>query len=421
MQNDAVMTINERRKYLLLMQLGYHKAGRGERSHLLDDMELVTRLHRKSLIRLMEGSLERRPRQRQRARSYAPEVDDAVRLIWESLDYVCAERLTPSLVAMASQLAEHGEMNVSDPLVEQLARISVSTVQRILKRIGQDMHRRRRKPSGPANLVAREIPIRRIAWNIAEPGHFEVDLTYHSGANASGDFMCTMQMIDVTTGWSERAAVLGRSFLVMRDAFLRVQARLPIPIRELHPDNGLEFLNWNLVRFWQRVFQGVQFSRSFPYHKNDNRFVEQKNATLVRAYLGFERLDSVAQVNAVNQLLDLLWIYNNFFQPVMRLAEKIVEPSEHGSHVKRRYDRAKTPLDRLCESGAIPLERQEELQRRRDQFNPRQLREDVYDLIDRIFRLPNAEPGQYEDVAQTLFQSLDPSHLPDQHPSERVA
>jgi hypothetical protein len=322
---------------------------------------------------------------------------------------------------MASQLAAHGEMNVSDPLLEQLARISVSTVQRILKRIGQDMPRQRRKPSGPANLVAREIPIRRIAWNIAEPGHFEVDLTHHCGVSACGDFMCTLQMIDVTTGWSERAAVLGRSFLVMRDAFLRIQARLPIPIRELHPDNGSEFLNWNLVRFWQEVFQGVQLSRSFPYHKNDNRFVEQKNATLVRAYLGFERLDSVAQVNAVNQLFDLLWTYNNFFQPVMRLAEKSVEPSEHGSHVKRRYDRAKTPLDRLCESGAIPLERQEELQRRRDQINPRQLREHIYDLIDRIFRLPHAEPGQYEDVALTLFQSLDPSHLPNQHPSERVA
>jgi hypothetical protein len=219
----------------------------------------------------------------------------------------------------------------------------------------------------------------------------------------------TLQIIDIATGWSERAASLGRSSMVMLDAFQRIQARIPFPILELHPDNGSEFLNWNMIRFWENAFQGVHISRSFPYHKNDNRFVEQKNSSLVRHYLGYERLDSIDQTKLVNLLYDQLWLYNNFFQPVMRLQEKVLIPSEGRTHVRRRYDTAQTPFDRLIQTDAISPERREQLSRRRDQTNPRALREEIYDLIDRIFDLPNARPGEVEDVALTLFIPLQES------------
>jgi hypothetical protein len=406
---DAVMTTDERRKYLYGMQQRYQRGDKAARKSLLDEMEEVTHLHRKSLIRLMGDSLERQPRRDQRGRSYAAEVDDALRLVAESYDYLCAERLTPDLVTMVEQLAAHHEIQPSLALLEQLSRISVSTVQRILKRIGQDQRRRPRRPPGSANAASIGIPMRRIAWDEKQPGHFEIDLTHHCGPSASGDFLHTLQMIDVTTGWSERAATLGRSFLVMRDAFQRIQARIPIPVLELHPDNGSEFLNWNMLRFWKDVFPGVQFSRSFPYHKNDNRFVEQKNSSLVRAYLGYDRLDSVAQVQVVNQLYDNLWVYNNLFQPVMRLKEKVLVPSpDHPDrpHIKRIYDTAKTPFDRLCETDAIQPARRQALLRLRDQTNPRQLRKEIYALIDHLFTLAPACPGEYEDVARTLFMPL---------------
>jgi hypothetical protein len=307
---------------------------------------------------------------------------------------------------MARQLAQFGEMRITATLLEQLERVSISTVRRVLKRIGQDQRRRRRRPPGTANAVAREIPAGRIDWDEKQPGHFEVDLVHHCGPVASGDYMHTLQIIDVATGWSERVAALGRSSRVMQDAFGRLQTRLPLPILELHPDNGSEFLNWNLVRFWEKVFQGLHISRSFPYHKNDNRFVEQKNSSLVRHYLGHERLDSVAQINLANQIYDKLWLYNNFFQPVMRLQEKTSIPSEGRTIVRRRYDTAQTPFDRLCQTDAIPAELREQLSRERDQTNPRQLRKEIYDLIDRIFELPNAQPGEFEDVALTLFIPL---------------
>ena len=413
MPNAANMSIDEERKYLQAMKQRYQASDRTEQTLLLDEMEAVTGKHRKSLIRLLSGTLERKPRKTQRGRLYGPEVDDAIRVISESLDYICAERLTPALATTARQLARHGEVLVTPTLLEQLERISISTVQRILKRIGQDQRRRsKRRPPGTSNAVAREIPARRIDWDEKQPGHFEVDLVHHCGPLTSGNFMHTLQIIDVATGWSERVAALGRSSLVMADAFQRLLHRLPLPILELHPDNGSEFLNGDLIRFWEQVFPGVHISRSLPYHKNDNRFVEQKNSTLVRQYLGDDRLDSVAQVNLANQLYDKLWLYNNFFQPVMRLQEKIPVVSEEGTHTRRRYDTAQTPFDRLCQTGAISVELRNQLSRQRDQTNPRQLREEIYALIDRIFQLPTLPPGEFEDVALTLFSPVfDPVEL----------
>ncbi len=129
-------------------------------------------------------------------------------------------------------------------------------------------------------------------------------------------------MVDVATGWTEQVATLGRSYRVMEDGFRRILARLPFQVLEIHPDNGSEFLNAHLVRFWKEMVKGVTLSRSRPFHKNDNRFVEQKNSTLVRAYLGLARFDTAAQTNAINQLYEKMWLYYNFFQPVMRLREK---------------------------------------------------------------------------------------------------
>jgi len=401
MSTEEKMNINERRKYLRRMKKRYVKANRSEKGRLLDEMEAITELHRKSLIRLMNGSLERKKRQRQRGRTYGPEVEYALSLIAEGWDYICAERLTPNLVWMANHLAAHHELQVSPLLLEKLGRISVSTTQRILARIPRDKPRLPRAGPRRLNRLTQDIPMKRLPWDEQEPGHFEVDLVHHCGPSASGEYVCTIQMIDVATGWSELRAVLGRSYLVMEDAFRYILLRLPFPILELHPDNGSEFFNHHLLRFFKEGVRGVKLSRSRPYHKKDNRFVEQKNSSLVRAYLGYDRLDTVAQTLAVNQLYDKIWVYYNLFQPVMRLKEKIIVEGQ-SRRIKRRYDEARTPFDRLCQTTAIPQERREQLEALRDGTNPRQLRQGIYDLIDYIFSLPNALPEQTENVHETL-------------------
>jgi hypothetical protein len=407
MSIDDKMTIDERRKYLRKMQERYLQAGRKERGELLDEMEAVTELHRKNLIRLMNSSLARQPRRRQRGRIYGPEVDDALRVIAESTDYICAERLTPNLPWLAQHLAAHGELTASPRLLEQLECISVSSVERILARLRQDEPRLPRRSPRPRNYLLGDVPMKRIPWQEQEPGHFEVDLVHHCGRTASGDYVHTLQMIDVATGWSERTAVLGRSYLVIEDGFNHILARLPFSVREIHPDNGSEFFNNHLLRFWHGLKPKPLLSRSRPYHKNDNRFVEQKNSTLVRAYLGYDRLDTVAQTLAVNQLYDKMWLYYNFFQPVMRLREKTwIREEGQPSRIQCRYDRSSTPFDRLCATEALNQERREQLERLRDQSNPRQLRQEIYDLMDSISSLPGAVPGVTEDVRLTLRTSV---------------
>jgi transposase InsO family protein len=377
------MTITERRKYLARMLPRYLAADRPQQSLLLTEMQTVTGLHRKSLLRLLNASsLARQPRSRQRARTYGAPLDDALRLIWETLDYICAERLTPALLPTAQLLVQHAELTLTDDLLVQLGQISVASVQRRLSRFTQDTPRLPRKGPERANRIAKAIPMRKIAWDQAEPGHFEVDLVHHGGPSPIGDLVYTVQLIDVATGWSERVAILGRSQLRMEEGFRRVLARLPFPIKELHSDNGSEFLNDHLVRFFGEAITGLQLSRSRPYQKNDNRFVEQKNSTLVRAYVGTARLDTLAQATALNALYDQMWVYYNLFQPVMHLKEKVAT----GTRLTRRWDTAKTPLARLLATAVLSAEQQVALETQVAVTNPRRLRQRIYSGLRELLR-----------------------------------
>jgi hypothetical protein len=227
-----------------------------------------------------------------------------------------------------------------------------------------------------------------------------VDLVHHCGDSASGQYVHTLQMTDVATGWCEPVAILGRSYLVMQDGFEHMQQRLPFPILELHPDNGAEFLNDFMLHFWKQHTPQASLSRSRPYHKNDNRFVEENNSSLVRAYLGYQRLDSVAQTTLLNQLYDKLWLYHNFFQPVMRLTEKITDTTTH--RIKRIYGSPLPPLDRLCKAGLLSPKQENHFRSLRNNTNPCTLRKEVYNILDQLFALPNAHQGVPEDVRQSI-------------------
>lgn len=410
MTAEGDMTIDERRKYLRKMKSRYQSATRQERGQLLSEMEAVTGLHRKSLTRLMNGSLERQPRGKERGKKYGLEVAGAMRIIAASLDEPCAERLTPNLVWMAKQLAVHGELDVSAEVLELLGQVSISTVERRLAALRQDQPRLPRRRPRPANPLLRDVPMGRIPWDVNEPGHFETDLVHHCGVSASGEYLHTLQMVDVTTGWTETRAVLGRSYLVMQDAFRCILERVPFAVREIHPDNGSEFFNDHLVRFWKETVKGLQLSRSRPYRKNDNPFVEQRNGHPVRTYLGYDRLDTVTHTWAVNQFYDQLWLYHNFFQPVMRVREKVVVADDgQRTRIRRRYDEARTPFDRACAAGVIPDPQRTQLSTLREQTNPRQLLAEVQDLLDQIFALPNAVPGEAQNVHLTLTYKNDPT------------
>jgi hypothetical protein len=405
MEKEDKMTLNERRKYLRKQQSRYYAADRKERGRLLDEMRSITGLHRKALIRLMHSDLKRKLRQKQRGRTYGSDVEDALRIIRESYDGICAERLAGNLGKMAQQLQEHGEMVVTEALLAQLQSISLATIKRKLSRIRQDEPRLKRSRPFGRNEVARSIPMRRIAWDEPTPGHFETDLVHHCGSVADGQYVHTLQMVDVTTGWSERRAILGRSQLVVQDAFRHIRMRLPFPVLEIHPDNGSEFLNQPLTVVWAELFPKAEFSRSRPYQKNDNRFVEQKNDSLVRNYFGFERLDTVSHVQLMNQIYDKMWLYYNFFLPVLRLKSKeLLGPAGSLNKIIRHYDVAQTPFDRLCAAQVLSSPQQIRLIQVRKNTNPRQLHREIEALLDQLRCLPIAVQGLTEDVRLTLGQ-----------------
>jgi hypothetical protein len=319
-------------------------------------------------------------------------------VIWETHNYICAERLQPNLVAMAEQLAAHGELRLTPRLQGQLERISVSTVQRILRRIGQDMPRRRRRTSTTASARS-QIPIRRIPWDTPLPGRFEVDLVHFCGPQTSGEYVYVLVMVDVASAWCEMAAMLGRSYLVMQDAFDRCLQRIPFPVLEIHTDNGSEFFTDHLFRYWARRVKGLERTRNRPYRKNDARFVEHRNGALVRSWLGSARLDTAQQTLALNDFLGSLWLYFNFFQPVMRLREKTWD----GKHLRRKYHPAATPLHRVLASGLLSPQHRQQLLSLRRETNPRQLRRLLERDRNAIFRLPPAQAGRSEDVRLTLL------------------
>jgi hypothetical protein len=375
MPTEDEMTVNERRKYLKRMKPLYLKAKTVERSRLLTEMEQVTGMHRKSLSRLLHAkSLERQKRQKPRQRSYGAEVEEVILHVWESLDYICAERLTPVLLTMAQHLARFGTVKLTGEIEAQLKTISRSTVSRILRRFRSRRRRLPQKGAERANQVTKGVPMGRLAWDLKEPGHFEVDLVYHSGENTTGEHGHTIQMVDVATGWSERVAIMGRGQRAMEAGFAHLLRRLPFAIVELHPDNGSEFFNAHLVRYWKEKVVGVQLSRSRPYQKNDNRIVEQKNDTLVRQYFGDLRFDRPEQIEAMNALYEQMWIYYNLFQPVMHLIEKTAV----GEKVHRKWDQARTPFERLKATGKLSAEQEQRLQTLYEQTNPRRLREEIY-------------------------------------------
>lgn len=399
------MTINERRKYLYKMWERYRKSSRKEKGYLLDEMEVVTGMHRKALIRILTGRLSRKKRSRERGTIYDAAVADAVRVIGRSLDYPCAERLKPSLAWMAAHLEKHGELCLQPETKEKLVRISVSTLKRMLKRVGRsDAKLAFRKPARTQrNHLRQAYPMRRIPWDTPKPGHFEVDLVVHSGEDTSGEYIHTIQMVDVATGWSEITAVYGRSYKVMKDGFETILERLPFPILELHPDNGSEFFNQHLLRFWKKEIVDLELSRSRPYHKNDNRFVEENNHSLVRAYVGHGRLDTLEQLDILRTLYQALWLYHNFFQPVMRTCKKVFSDS---LHYRRIFDTAKPPFDRLCESITLPVDVLATLQRLRNQTNPIQLRQQIDMLISYLWTVSPPNRKRTVNVLNTLRKEM---------------
>lgn len=342
------MEVDDRYELAAKLSSEYASASKARRGQLLDAFCLATGYHRKYGAAVLGGRQERRPQtsRRERCRLYGPQFRDAVALLWEASGYVCAERLQPWLVELLGLLEAHGQISVDDSTRALIAKVSRSTVERVLHDLRCAEVGRRMIQTKPGTLLRRGIPVVVGKWKeLDEPGWVEIDLVSHSGEYAVGRFLYTLSVVDICTGWTERIPVMGKHQEDIVTAMGRVMYLLPFTLKGIHPDNGSEFINHLLVR-WCRDNE-VVFARGRPYRKNDNPHVEQKNWTLVRRLIGYERLDTAEEQAWLDNLYTaLLRPFANCFQPVMKLSERV----QVNNHTRRRYDTPATPLSRLIAS-----------------------------------------------------------------------
>ncbi len=239
----------------------------------------------------------------------------------------------------------------------------------------------------PGSLLKRHVPIATDQWDETRPGFIEADTVAHCGTSMEGMFVFTVNCIDIATGWREQRAVWGKGERGVLGAIKDIEHRLPFPILGFDCDNGSEFLNWPILKYFKDRKRPVQYTRSRPYHKNDNAHVEEKNWTLVRQYIGYQRLAKPNLAQQLNQLYLSQWrLFMNSFVPSTKLTQKL----RVGSQIVKKYDLPKTPLQRLLESPSISKQTKYQLQDLFCRLDPFDLQRHLQRKITTI--LNDAEP-----------------------------
>jgi len=333
-------------EYLRVMWQRYQRANRVTRSALLDEVTRMCGYHRKYAIGLLSRAAPPRPPVRRVARrrpTYSEEVIRLVAQIWAASGYLCGQRLKAALPHWLPWLRRR--VRLTPTLEQQLQRISARQLDRRLRERKQRITRRLYGTTRPGSLLKHLIPIKTDQWDVTTPGYVEIDLVSHSGASAAGEFLHTLDCVDIQTTWVERQAVLGKSRHGVVQAMTAIEEQLPFPLRGVDSDHGSEFINDHLLAWCQArpAGQQVQFTRSRPYKKDDNAHVEQKNWTHVRKLVGWERYDTPEALAALTALYTDLRLFQNLFQPSMKLVRKV----RVGSRLIRRYDRPQTPFERV--------------------------------------------------------------------------
>ena len=373
------------------MRARYWAARRKERGRLLDDFVEVTGYHRKYALRLLRhGVRAGGPHQRRGGRAvvYGPAVLVALEVAQEAMGWICGKRLAPFLPELVPALEREGALCLAPAVREALLRISPSTVDRRLAAA-----RARAKPRGlgttkPGSLLKKQVPIRTFTpWDEERPGFLEIDLVGHCGGSVAGEYINTLDMVDVATGWTECAAVANKSQSGVFAALKRVRERLPLPLLGLDSDNGSEFLNDHLVRYCQE--EKLTFTRCRPYKKNDQAHVEQKNWSVVRQLIGYDRYEGSIALAQMERVYEVVRVYVNAYQPVMKLIGK----ERVGEKVRKRYDVPKTPYRRAMEAGVMLAEAQAQFESQVQAQGPMALRRRLDAELDRLWSLRVGSPA----------------------------
>jgi hypothetical protein len=367
-----MMSLKSKRELLEVLRPRYLKANKVEKQKMLDEFTSATGYHRKHAIRVLKNQrqIQNRPKGKPKTYQavYRGEVVRVLEQIWEVYGRICSKRLQPFLVEGIKVLERCQEIEVSRNTKELLLKISPASIDRCLRPVRTKSGHGLRTTK-PGSLLKNLIPVHTFTeWNEERPGFMEIDLVAHCGNTTEGQYLNTLTCTDICTGWTDVTALLHRSQEAVSKAIHRMRHRLPFPLLGIDSDNGGEFINDLLYRYC--LDEEITFTRSRPYKKNDQAHVEQKNWSVVRHTVGYDRWETEQELALLESIYDDLRLYINFFQPSFKLIAK----ERIGNKTVKRYDTAKTPYQRVLERKDISLEAKARLMNFYLQLNPAELR-----------------------------------------------
>jgi len=358
----------------------YRRATKSEKGRIIDTIAESTRYSRKHIIHALNEDVEV-PKQITRDRvSRYEAIIELLEKMWAVSNFLCGKRLEPFVPDLLDSLKRHNEIDLTREEEALLLSISSATIDRILAPARKGLVLKGRSTTKPGTLLKHKIAIRTFAdWDENKPGFLEIDLVAHCGDSVRGEYINTLDMTDVATGWTVCAAFMGRSERFCVEAIEEAKPSFPFPILGIDSDNGSEFINAHLKRYCER--NQITFTRGRANKKNDSCYVEQKNWDVVRKMIGYSRFDTKQQLDTIRRMHNLLALYQNYFQP----SQKLVSKHRTGAKVKKTYDIAQTPCQRLLKRRETPDQTRETLRRTLVGLNPAQLLRSIQSLVSELY------------------------------------
>jgi hypothetical protein len=381
------LTMKERKRIAEATAGRYRKAGKKEKGIILNEfVELtgfarsygamvlrnqgrVVAVNRKLRVR---GDVGKKLPRRGRGATYDEAVVKALVQVWRIMDYICGKRLAPVLGEIVERLQRHDELRCDAATRKKLSGMSAASIDRRLRSERQKYQLKGRSHTRPGTLLKHQIPMRTFTeWDEQQPGFLEIDLVGHDGGVLDSHHAFTLNAVDIASGWNCSTALQNKAQVWTLQGVEKIRAKLPFPLLGIDSDNGSEFINESLYNYCRD--HKITFTRARPYRKNDSCFVEQKNYSVVRRAVGYQRFDTDEQLRLLNQLYEKLDLYTNFFQPSLKLKSK----ERHGARVTKKYHEARTPYQRLLDSSLIKEETKQQLRDRYYLLNPAQLKRQI--------------------------------------------
>lgn len=389
------MCLSARAELLVSVRQKYRNADWETKRKILDGFIAATEYDRKYAIRLLNNDIDppMKPRRRLKSQKYDDQVAQALLFVWRTANQICSKRLVAFLPELIAAMERHGHLRLPADVRSRLISISAASVDRLLKPEREKLNYSV-TTTRPGSLLKHKIKVRTFAdWDDVVPGFLEADLVAHCGGNVSGAFLNTLTLVDIATGWLECMPLLRKSANDVIDGLRVADELLPFSVQGLDTDCGSEFINYELLDYCEDRL--ITFTRARTHRKNDQAHVEEKNGSVVRRLIGYDRFEGRRAWEALAHLYRVLRKYVNFFQPSLKLIEK----ERIGSKVSKKYDQAKTPYQRILLSKHISQAKKGSLTAEYHALDPVELLAQLEKLQDQLWRFSGSKTGT-ADVAE---------------------